>query len=74
MSGSKKEGTAARRLSQVAATMKGTTGTSSLPWDPNSTSFPTRRELPNLGDEAPEGAAWVWGSDDQVSEDGNSEI
>lgn len=36
-----------------------------LPWNPNSTSFPTRKNLPKLPD-APDGAAWVWGKDDEV--------
>jgi hypothetical protein len=36
-----------------------------LPWDPNSLSFPSHDELPKLPD-APEGAAWVWGKEDQV--------
>ncbi|PYH88961.1 hypothetical protein BO71DRAFT_122880 [Aspergillus ellipticus CBS 707.79] len=34
-----------------------------LPWDPNSTRFPSRKELPKIPG-APEGAAWVWGKDD----------
>ena len=66
MSGSNSEGTAARRLSQVTAIVTGSSGTSSLPWNPDSTSFPTRKELPKISDQAPEGAAWVWGSDDQL--------
>ncbi|RAQ53738.1 hypothetical protein AFGD_006842 [Aspergillus flavus] len=36
-----------------------------LPWDPNCTQFPSRKELPNIPG-APEGAAWVWGKDDQI--------
>jgi hypothetical protein len=36
-----------------------------LPWDPNCTEFPSLKELPQLPD-TPEGAAWVWGKDDQV--------
>lgn len=36
-----------------------------LPWDPNCTRFPSLHELPKLPN-APEGAAWVWGDDDQV--------
>ncbi|KAJ5620076.1 hypothetical protein N7510_004060 [Penicillium lagena] len=35
-----------------------------LPWDPNCSRFPVRKDLPRLPD-APEGAAWVWGEDDQ---------
>ena len=36
-----------------------------LPWDPNCTKFPSRKDLPKLPD-APDGAAWVWGKDDEV--------
>lgn len=36
-----------------------------LPWNPDSKSFPSRKELPKI-DGAPEGAAWVWGKDDNV--------
>ncbi|MCJ1358895.1 MAG: hypothetical protein MMC33_008895 [Icmadophila ericetorum] len=35
----------------------------SIPFNPDSTKFPTRKELPKIPD-APEGAAWVWGKDD----------
>lgn len=36
-----------------------------LPWNPNCTKFPSLKNLPRLPN-APEGAAWVWGKDDQV--------
>ncbi|KAJ5204404.1 uncharacterized protein N7498_005283 [Penicillium cinerascens] len=36
-----------------------------LPWDPNCARFPLRKELPRLPN-SPEGAAWVWGKDDQL--------
>lgn len=36
-----------------------------IPWDPQSTAFPTRTELPRIPG-APEQAAWVWGDDDYV--------
>ncbi|KAJ5127157.1 cyclase [Penicillium atrosanguineum] len=36
-----------------------------LPWDPNCIRFPLLKELPQLPN-APEGAAWVWGKDDQL--------
>ncbi|KAL2701653.1 hypothetical protein AAEP93_005951 [Penicillium crustosum] len=36
-----------------------------LPWDPNNTKFPSRKDLPKLPG-APEGAAWVWGKNDEV--------
>ncbi|KAK2764250.1 hypothetical protein FQN54_008942 [Arachnomyces sp. PD_36] len=36
-----------------------------MPWNPNSTKFPSRKELPFIPG-APEGAAWVWGKDDYI--------
>lgn len=36
-----------------------------LPFDPDSTSFPLRKDVPRR-DGAPEDAAWVWGEDDNV--------
>ncbi|CAI7584952.1 unnamed protein product [Penicillium manginii] len=36
-----------------------------LPWDPNSLTFPSHDELPKLPN-APQGAAWVWGKEDQL--------
>lgn len=63
------DSSAARRLSAVASTLKtGASGSSAntLPWNPDATSFPSRKELPNCGENAPEGAAWVWGEDDQL--------
>ena len=36
-----------------------------IPWDPNSTYFPQRKDLPKIRG-APEDAAWVWGEDDNV--------
>ncbi|KAB8231428.1 hypothetical protein BDV23DRAFT_171419 [Aspergillus alliaceus] len=36
-----------------------------LPWDPNCTQFPSRKELPKIPG-APDGAAWVWGKDDEI--------
>lgn len=36
-----------------------------LPWNPDSTEFPTRKELPKIPG-APEEAAWVWGKEDEV--------
>lgn len=58
--------TASHRLTQIKDffTMNKTANT--LPWDPNSTKFPTRKELPKIPG-APDDAAWVWGNDDNVS-------
>lgn len=36
-----------------------------VPWDPNSSYFPLRKDLPKIRG-APEDAAWVWGEDDYV--------
>ena len=36
-----------------------------IPWDPDCTRFPTRKELPKIAG-APEGAAWVWGENDHI--------
>lgn len=36
----------------------------SIPWDADATAFPTRKNLPGFPG-APEGAAWVWGREDQ---------
>jgi hypothetical protein len=36
-----------------------------IPWDPDCTKFPTRKELPQIPG-APVEAAWVWGDDDYV--------
>ena len=36
-----------------------------IPFDPDSTIFPTRKEIPE-NPSAPKGAAWVWGDDDYV--------
>jgi hypothetical protein len=36
-----------------------------IPWDPDCTKFPTRKELPQIPG-APAEAAWVWGDNDYV--------
>ena len=38
-----------------------------VPFDPDWTHFPTRKQLPRLPG-APEGAAWVWGENDNVGQ------
>lgn len=54
-----------QRLAQTAAIITGRKSSDQLPWDPDSSNFPRRKDLPKL-DGAPEGAAWVWGKDDNV--------
>lgn len=55
---------AVRRLSQAKDLMMGKTATT-IPFDPDSTSFPLRKDLPRIPG-APEDAAWVWGPDDFI--------
>jgi hypothetical protein len=57
--------TAGLRLTQVKDFLTGNKTATTIPWDPNSTKFPTRKELPKIPN-APEQAAWVWGADDYV--------
>ncbi|KAF1982157.1 hypothetical protein K402DRAFT_415074 [Aulographum hederae CBS 113979] len=54
-----------RRLSQVKDFLTGDRMPTTIPWDPNCTTFPTRKELPKI-DGAPDGAAWFWGEDDYI--------
>ncbi|KAL4875327.1 hypothetical protein BJY04DRAFT_232698 [Aspergillus karnatakaensis] len=59
---------ATRRLSQVADALTGRAAgqnPNELPWNPNASRFPSRKELPKIPG-APDGAAWVWGKDDQI--------
>ncbi|KAJ9196725.1 hypothetical protein DTO021D3_5195 [Paecilomyces variotii] len=58
--------TISRRLGQATGFLTGGNQSSEqLPWNPDATRFPTRKELPKIPG-APEGAAWVWGKDDQI--------
>ena len=56
-----------RRLSQVKDFLTLNKRPTSIPWDPDCTIFPTRKELPQING-APDGAAWVWGADDWVQD------
>ncbi|EXJ92128.1 hypothetical protein A1O3_00678 [Capronia epimyces CBS 606.96] len=55
---------AGRRLHQLKDSLVGKTATT-IPFDPDSTSFPTRKNLPKIVG-APDEAAWVWGKDDNI--------
>lgn len=59
--------TIGQRLSQTKdyLTGGGKQNAEEIPWNPNSTKFPSRKELPAIPG-APEGAAWVWGKEDYV--------
>ena len=55
-----------RRLSQTAGILSGQQQPAGTPpWDPDSSRFPRRKDLPRI-EGAPDGAAWVWGKDDNV--------
>ncbi|EPS35492.1 hypothetical protein H072_11096 [Dactylellina haptotyla CBS 200.50] len=58
-------GTAKSRLSQIRNFITGTGAQMATPWDPESTQFPSRSQLPALPG-APKDAAWVWGPEDQL--------
>ncbi|EHY54209.1 hypothetical protein HRR83_008219 [Exophiala dermatitidis] len=55
---------AGRRLGQLKESILGKTA-SEIPFDPEATSFPTRKNLPKIVG-APDEAAWVWGKDDNI--------
>lgn len=57
--------TAQIRLTQVKDFLTFNKTALTIPFDPNSTKFPTRKELPEIPG-APPGAAWVWGENDYV--------
>ena len=59
--------TARHRLNQIQLIMAETQLAKEVPYDPNAKSFPSRKDVPRRED-APEGAAWVWGKDDNVSQ------
>lgn len=56
---------AQQRSSQIQSIMSSNRIEMTLPFDPDSTVFPSRKDVPRR-DDAPEGAAWVWGKDDNV--------
>lgn len=54
-----------QRLSQTVGLFGGSKSPEDIPWDPDNTQLPTRKQLPKIPN-APEGAAWFWGKDDYV--------
>ncbi|EEH46846.2 uncharacterized protein PADG_02944 [Paracoccidioides brasiliensis Pb18] len=54
-----------KRVAQVAGMLTDAKSPDQLPWDPDITNLPLRKDLPKIPG-APEGAAWVWGKDDYV--------
>ncbi|KAF2269026.1 hypothetical protein CC78DRAFT_529639 [Lojkania enalia] len=57
--------TANQRLTQIKDFLTMNKTATTIPWDPNCTKFPTRKELPSIPG-APAEAAWVWGDDDYL--------
>ncbi|KAL5390265.1 hypothetical protein DPSP01_001837 [Paraphaeosphaeria sporulosa] len=57
--------TAGQRLTQIKDFLTMNKTATTIPWDPNSTKFPMRKELPKIPG-APDDAAWVWGNDDNI--------
>ena len=57
---------AQNRLQQVKDFLSASQTATTIPFNPDSTKFPSRKDVP-LRPGAPEGAAWVWGEDDNVS-------
>ena len=54
-----------RRLGQLKSFLTSSQPSITIPFDPNATSFPTRKQLPPI-EGAPKDCAWVWGKDDNV--------
>lgn len=56
--------TTGSRLTQVKDFLTLNKTATTVPFDPDSTIFPTRKEVPSVP--GPEGNAWVWGENDQI--------
>jgi hypothetical protein len=56
---------AANRLAQASGHLTTQVSIADAVWDPDSETFPSFRELPEIP-EAPKGAAWFWGKHDNV--------
>ncbi|PGH01620.1 hypothetical protein AJ79_07868 [Helicocarpus griseus UAMH5409] len=54
-----------RRLSQVTGLFGDGKSPDELPWNPDTTKLPLRKDLPKIPG-APDGAAWVWGKHDYI--------
>jgi hypothetical protein len=57
--------TANQRLTQIKDFLTMNKTATTIPWDPDCTKFPTRKELVDIPG-APKEAAWVWGDNDNV--------
>ncbi|KAL8943463.1 MAG: hypothetical protein Q9211_000960 [Gyalolechia sp. 1 TL-2023] len=54
------------RLNQVNDILTFNKTATTIPFDPDCTKFPNRKDVPRRAD-APQDAAWVWGGNDQVT-------
>ncbi|KAI9689503.1 MAG: hypothetical protein M1822_010154 [Bathelium mastoideum] len=54
-----------QRLTQVRDFLTLNKTATTIPWDPDCTRFPSRKEMPKIAG-APDGAAWVWGDNDYL--------
>ncbi|OJD31478.1 cyclase protein [Diplodia corticola] len=59
------QSSAGQRLTQIKDFLTMNKTATTIPFDPNSTRFPTRNELPTI-EGAPKDAAWVWGENDFI--------
>jgi hypothetical protein len=59
------QNSAGKRLTQLKDILTLNKTATTIPWDPNCTIFPTRKELPEIPG-APAEAAWTWGESDYV--------
>jgi len=62
---SSQSSTANNRLTKISDFLTGNKTATTIPWDPDCTRFPSRKDVPRRED-APEEAAWVWGKDDYI--------
>jgi len=53
------------RLSKISDSFNFSNMSTTIPFNPDSTEFPPRKQVPVV-EGAPEGAAWVWGKDDNI--------
>lgn len=58
--------TSSQRLTKIKDFLTFQKTATTIPWDPDCTIFPTRKELPTIPGAPPE-AAWCWGDNDYVS-------
>lgn len=56
---------AADRLTKIVRALTMEKPATTIPWDPDSTTFPTRKGLPTIPG-APAQAAWFWGKEDYI--------